>query len=261
MRIAASFVAVGALASIAAGQISYTGGVYSQNFDGLPSSGTLTQTGRGPHALNPIFGDASLDGWFGGNPGGSNGNTEFRAQDGSLAGSAGRGVVSFGTTGSGERALGALPTSNQISHFGALFTNNTGATLTDITISYTGEQWRRGDVADPQFLGFFYGLGSSIADAMTAESALSFSSANTQAAPLEVALNGNDPMNKTLVTATISGVNWTPGSTLAIRWLISEQSGQDDGLAVDDFSLRAVPAPGAGALLGLGAIVALRRRR
>ena len=114
-------IALVALAGLAAAPalatIQYSGGTYSQNFDGLGSTGAQTLTGRGPHALNGVIGTAGLDGWYAANFGGSSTNTEVRAQDGSLAGSAGRGVVSFGTGGSGERALGALATSNQISSF------------------------------------------------------------------------------------------------------------------------------------------------
>lgn len=255
------------LAAAAGAQISYTGGVYSQEFDTLPittgaGSDTVTVAGRGPHALNSAFGVAGLDGWYGANPSGSSENTEFRAQNGSLAGGSGRGVLSLGAAGSTDRALGALSTSNQINSFGAVFINDTADTLTEFTLIYTGEQWRRGSVPAPNGLFFFYGLGTSIDDATNAFTGLDFVGPNTQAAPTEVALDGNNPLNQSLIAATIGGLNWLPGTSLAIRWNAQDQSGQDDGVAIDSLRFSAaVPAPGALALLGLGGLTALRRRR
>lgn len=262
-----ALVAPAFLTAASSAQISYSGGVYSQEFDTLPQttgagSDTVTITGRGPHTLNSAFGISGLDGWYGANPAGSSENTEFRAQNGSLAGGSGRGVLSFGATGSTDRALGALSTSNQINSFGAVFINDTADTLTEFTLLYTGEQWRRGSVPAPNALFFFYGLGSSIDDATTAFSGLDFVGPNTQLAPTEVALDGNDPINSALITATISGLNWTPGSSLAIRWNAQDQTGQDDGVAIDSLRFSAaVPAPGAFALLGLGGLAIARRRR
>lgn len=262
MRHLASFAALAALASVAGAQtISYTGGTYAQNFDGLNNTGSVVPTGRGPHALAPLFADATMNGWYAANPLGSSANTEIRAQNGSLSGSAGRGVVSFGADGSTERALGTLPTSNQISSFGALFVNDTGTTLTEIRISYIGEQWRRGDVPDPNALVFSYGFASSIEDATTLFPALDLLSINLQAAPTNVALDGNDPANQAIRNGLITNVNWAPGATLAIRWITTEQSGQDDGLSIDNFQLTAIPAPGTGALLALGLMGMARRRR
>jgi hypothetical protein len=234
--------------------------VYAQEFDGLAASGSATLTGRGPHALEGVLGSSGVPGWYGANFAGSSSNTEVRAQDGSLGSSAGRGVVSFGATGSGERALGALSTSNQINRFGALFMNDTGLTLQEVTIQFYGEQWRRGNVPTADTLTFGYGLTNSIETATTPFAGLSFSSLNLQAAPTEVALDGNDPANRMLIQATIGGVNWTPGSSLAISWTATDLSGQDDGLAIDSLRLSgAVPAPGG--LTLLAALAAWPRRR
>jgi large repetitive protein len=241
--------------------ILYSGGTYSQNFDGLPTAGSVTLTGRGPHALNGQLGTTNLDGWYGANFSGSSTNTEFRAHDGSLAGSAGRGVVSFGTNLATERALGALPTSNQISSFGALFVNNTASTLDQVTISFTGEQWRRGDVATANVLTFGYALAPAIPQVTTPFPALNFTSPNMQASPTEVSLDGNLPLNSTAILGTITGLTWAPGSTLAISWGINDISGQDNGLGIDSFTLSAVPAPGSAALLLLALATAGRRRR
>ena len=57
------------------------------------------------------------------------------------------------------------------------------------------------------------------------------------------------------------------GSTFWIRWLDSDASGADDGLAIDDFSLTpqgaSIPEPSSMALAGLGAasLLIFRRRK
>jgi hypothetical protein len=68
-------------------------------------------------------------------------------QDGSVAGSDDNGVVSFGVDASIERELGLLATSSQIGTFEVRIMNTGSTTLTSITVSFTGEQWPRGDVS------------------------------------------------------------------------------------------------------------------
>lgn len=258
MKTFTASVVVGLLASAASATIPFTG-TYTQDFNGLGQTGTAVVPERGPHALNGILGSTGVDGWYGSNPGGSSGNTEFRAHNGSLAGGSGRGVVFFGTDGSSERALGALPTSNQVSSFGALFTNNSNDTFASITIRYTGEQWRAGAADIPNTLAFAWGLASGIDDAgLVAETALDFN------APVltggEIAVDGNSDPYRTAILHTINGVNWAPGQTLAIRWTINDLPGQDNGLAIDDFGLVGiVPAPAS--MMALAGLAAFARRR
>ncbi len=92
----------------------YTGGTYSQNFDGLPTNVTNPSqvvTGIGPFyfsgnsdSTKDITAVSAMDGWQYSNPGGSSTSTEFKSQDGSLGSSSGRGVISFGQNGSTNRA-------------------------------------------------------------------------------------------------------------------------------------------------------------
>lgn len=248
--------------SAAAQTISYTGGLYSQNFDGLASTGSVALTGVGPHHLDGVLGSTGMTGWYAMKAQGSGADTEFRAQDGSLSGSAGRGVVSFGTASSSERALGGLATSAQIGRFGGVMVNNTSGTLTDVTISFTGEQWRRGNVPSPgNSLYFLYGITNSISSVTTQFASLNFAAPNNQASPTEVALDGNLAANQTFVSATITGLSWAPGQSFAFAWQCEDISGQDDGLAIDSLTVSAVPAPGSAALLAVGGLVAARRRR
>lgn len=259
MKMSAASVVVGLLASAASATIPFTG-TYTQDFNGLGQSGTALVPERGPHALNGILGSTGVDGWYGWNYAGSSGNAEFKAHNGGLSGNAGRGVVFFGADGSSERALGALPTSNQVSAFGALFTNTTNDTFASVTIRYTGEQWRAGSANLLNTLAFSWGLASGINDdGLVAETALDFVTPVLTGG--EIAVDGNSDPYRTAILYTISGVNWAPGQTLAIRWSISDLTGQDNGLAIDDFGMVGIiPAPASAlALAGLAAFA--RRRR
>ena len=232
--------------------ISFTGATYNQSFDTLPNSGTFSFTGSGPFDL-PTTTAGSLNGWAFRRT--NAGNAAFRIDNGSLGNS---GVYSYGTTGSGERALGSLA-GGVVSSFGALLVNNSGSTINSIVISFTGEQWRQG--VNTNTLAFQYSVGAtSIAvGTFTNATALNFTSPHTGAAG---ALNGNLATNQVNVTATITGLNWTAGSNLVIRWNDTNDAGADAGLAIDNFSF-AIPEPGtvavgvaAAALVGL----VLRRR-
>jgi hypothetical protein len=242
---------------------------YTQNFDGLPTTGSVTITGRGPHAIEGQLGTTGLDGWTMSNHAGSSTNTEFRAQDGSTGGSGGRGVISFGTTGSNERALGLQLTSNQISRFGVEFTNNSGMVLNDFTVSFTGEQWRRGEPGVQNSMFFAWDVTSLPGDGINGPgifsgvAGLSFDNPNNQVAPQEVALNGNDPLNQVALSHRVKGINWAPGQRLLLRWTGTEAQGQDNGMGIDNFSFRAhVPEPASWIFAMVAAVsLAFRRRR
>ena len=151
--------------------VSYTGSDYTQNFNGLPTSDgffppVVTLTGRGPldFPTTGAMASSGMEGWSLANPDGSSGRPEYRAHAGELAGGNGRGVISFGPDNSSDRALGVLATSNQISRFGVALVNNTGATLNQITLDFTGEQWRRGGILGPNYntLTYAYAIGSGL---------------------------------------------------------------------------------------------------
>lgn len=252
--------AAGALvmSAAASGQVNFSGN-YSQNFDGLGQTGAVTQSGPGPHAINGILGSTGMDGWYGANFFGSSTNTEFKAHDGSLGSSAGRGVVFFGANGSSDRALGALSTSNQIPSFGLVLFNNSASTYTALDISFIGEQWRAGDANIPDVLSFSYGMGTSLTAATTSFSALNFATPNLLGG--NIGVNGNDPLNQTALSNTITGLNWAPGQSLVLRWDLGDLSGQDNGLSIDNLSVTGVvPGPGAMALMALAAMRSRRRR-
>ena len=224
------------------GLISYsvTGSTYSQNFDGLPSTGTYPLSGKGSFLVSACpINATNASGWQLGKDtsvaGGTGVNSVFTVNSGSsTSGSA----YSYGSFGNSERALGSLASGGVISSLGVALVNNTSDALTTITISYTGEQWRNGGSGNVNTLTFSYSLnGTGIFNGTyTPVSALNFSS--LVVGGIADSLDGN--ANSTLVSATFTlNGNWLPGQTLILKWGDSNDAGADDGLAIDDFSFSA----------------------
>ena len=205
-----------------AGAVSLTmlGLEYKQDFDTLASTSTSSTVPTG-WALSES---------------GTNANATYTAGTGS--GNAGD-TYSFGASGSSERAFGQLRSGTLISVLGAQFTNDTGAQLLSLAVTYTGEMWRLGTsgrAADRMQFEFSTDATSLTTGTWTAIPALSFSS------PVTVgtvgALNGNaDANRKTLASTIAPSGGIANGATFWIRWTDADASGADDGLAIDDFSL------------------------
>ena len=170
----------------------------------------------------------------------SNGNTTYAADNGGA--NAGN-VYSHGATGSNERAFGQLLSGSVTPTIGAQLRNDTGATLTQLVVRYTGEQWRLGTAGRVDRLDFQYSLDASslTTGTWTDVDALDFT------APISGgalgALDGNAPANRQVIEATITGLGIAPGATLWVRWADFNASGADDGLAIDDVSF-GTGAPG-----------------
>jgi hypothetical protein len=175
---------------------------------------------------------------------GTNQNGLYTAGTGS--GNAGD-TYSFGTAGSTERAIGGLRSGSLIPIIGSSFINNTGAFITGLSITFTGEQWRLGtnNRPAPDRLDFQYSLSATslTTGTWTDKDSLDFIAPRVSAAAAG-ALPGNDPANRTTLTATLSGISIAPGSTFWIRWTDLDISGADDGLAIDDFSITPHGIPG-----------------
>lgn len=216
------------------GQISYVGGSYVQDFNTLPSTGTFTLAANGPYALNGAPVSASgLGGWSFAKYDGTGTVALFRVDNGS--GTSGS-VYSHGTTGSTDRALGALSSGSTVPRFGVALVNSTGVTITEVSLSYTGEQWRRGG-GTVNVLAFEYGLGATDLNTgtFTAATALDFTAPVTTGSSLT--LDGNAVANRAAVSGKISGLSWAPGQTLVLRWTDVNDTGNDDALAIDDLTI------------------------
>ncbi|WP_315817587.1 hypothetical protein [Paraflavitalea speifideaquila] len=212
-------------------QVSLTtpNGNYSQDFNTLAITGTSNVLPAGWLILETGT-SATVNGQYtAGNGGGTAGDT-----------------YSFGAASVAERALGGLLSGTFTPTIGVGFTNNTGATISSIVVSYTGEQWRCGTTGrGADRLDFQYSLNATdlATGTWTDVNQLDFSSPNVTATG---SMNGNDAANRTAVTFTISGLSIPAGSTFYFRWNDFNPSGADDGLSVDDFSINYTTGGGPG---------------
>jgi hypothetical protein len=225
---------------------------YSQNFDTLASSGTSQSLPAGFQIAEGDTGGAA-DGFYAAGTGSSNaGNT-----------------YSFGTT-VADRALGSL-TSGSVTPtwFGVIFTNGLGSTITGLTFTYDGEQWRAGTAAS-DVLNFQYSLDATEVNNGTWTDINSLDFAALILAG-NTALDGNLAANRSNLSGSVSGLSIAQGQKFGFRWVDVDVTGSDHGLAIDNFRLSAtlaqtaaVPEPGTWAMmiLGFGVVGAsLRRRR
>jgi len=131
-------------------------GSYSQNFDSLASSGSG----------NLWTNNVTLKGWhFFRQPASSPVAVSSYNAD---AGTSNSGAfLSYGSSGSGERALGSLgsgsayyglPSTGSLAGWFALaLTNATGSAITSLNLSFNGEQWRNGGNTTAQTMVLEYG--------------------------------------------------------------------------------------------------------
>jgi hypothetical protein len=224
------------------------GSTYSQSFDSLASSGTPAWSD-----------DTTITGWF------SNRTTYLTGSGTSGTG----GLYSFGT--SSERALGGVASgSADPVQYGVRLTNSTGVTLYSVSVTYDGEQWRKGNNNDAHVLDFAYVLGEAPTLATSGYidvNGLDFTSPIIGAAGGATALDGNAAANRVAgITSTIN-LTWLPGQELFLRWTDVDNGGVDHGLAIDSVSVvAAVPetsafAFGGAVCLVAGVLSAWQRRR
>lgn len=207
-------------------QYSLVGATYpTQDFNNL---GTANSTVAGGD-LNLV--NATLNGWYF-LESGTNANTTITAGTGS---STTGDTYNFGSSSAADRTLGGLQSSSLNPTFGFYFTNNTGAPITDLAITYTGEQWRLGTLSRVDRLDFQYSADATSLNtgSWTDVDGLDFTAPTT--GPTTGALDGNLSANRTTISFTITGLNIANGSNFFIRWNDLNASGADDGLGVDDF--------------------------
>jgi serralysin len=230
---------------------SYLGTDYTQDFNSLTNATWAN--------------DSTIPGWYA-----SSTNspiiTSIPLSNGSTATGS---LYSFGTTvGDTDRALGSIGSSaiGDVK-WGVRLVNDTGNTITGLTIGYTGEQWRDAN-GSGQIVDFDYQIGASnlTTGSWTAFNALDFASpVNTNGNG--TALNGNLAANQTVFIPTTLDLSLAPGEEVWLRWSDVNHSGNDHGLAIDNFSVRAVqtqripePSDLMGTTLAVCAIAILKRK-
>lgn len=227
--------------------------IYTQNFDGMTSTGPSSSTPTG---------------WFVGAVGtGTNGAVSLTVVTNSI-GSATTGTnYNFGVAGVNpvtDRALGSIASgtgNTRVSE--ARFFNDTGLTIDNLTLTYDGEQWRDGGSgAVTNFLTVHFSLDginfTPMGDSFTFQGPKNTGTAG--------ALDGNAAANRVAGISGSFATNILAGSTFYIRWVDINNTGSDHGLAIDNVILGAsvIPEPSTLVLVGaglLGFAVLGRRRR
>lgn len=212
--------------------------IYQQNFNDLPTGGSFTLTGKGPHSFSPTpFSLSGLAGWEFMQKSGTATNAVFVIGAGT---STSAGVYSVGATGNSDRGLGMLAAGSGVYAFGILLTNQTGGSLNKISGSFSAEQWRKGGSGNRNtWLGkYATGLMNSIDQPnLITHTSMNFSSIQFTVGAGN--LNGNSPENQTNIQFTITGIDWKNGEQLVLRWDDVDETGSDDLVAIDNFSLSA----------------------
>lgn len=170
----------------------------------------------------------------------------------------------FNGTGAGTSATGgawAYGTGSDFS-FGALRTatpgnltlavalvNDTGATITDLTIQWNYEQWRYANIS-----GFDLSGTGTLAGNVTVNAAdFAGSASGTSGTP-----------TATPISLTLSGLSIAPDATFGLSWVTTDASGSDNGIGIDDFAISAgSPVPELSTIpmviLGGGLLIGMRR--
>jgi predicted extracellular nuclease len=233
--------------AIAAITVSAPGFSYSQNFDALANSGSA----------NAWTNDVTLPGWsLFRQPAPGTALTAY-ATDNSAGTTAGS-FYSYGSAGGNERALGgtgsggayySAPGSGAVAGWIAVsLQNNTGAALSSFTVAFDGEQWRNGGNTNAQTMVMQYGFGSSFGAVVTwFTPGGNFDWSSPVTGGTAAAVDGNNAGKVTARGGTVAGVTWNPGDTLWIRWVENNDTGNDHGLAIDNFSFS---IPGGGPVNG-----------
>jgi len=260
-----SLVALVVAAGPVMGAISYTtsGGTIIESFDSLANAGTNVAWAN----------DSTLPGWSLFRQDAALGSAAITAYNTGTGSSNTGSFYSFGASASAERALGGVasggayfgsPASGNVAGWVAVaIVNDTGGLLDEFDVEFDGEQWRNGGNTSTQTMVLEYGFGASFsAVASWTAPGGAFDFTSPIASATAGALDGNAPANRTAdLGGAIGSLSWADGDTLWIRWIENNDTGNDHGLAIDNFSFSATPEPATMSLLVIGGLAALRRRR
>lgn len=176
------------------------------------------------------------------------------------------GVYAFQITAGSDFALGALPSSGNFNpgSFYINIENQTGNPLTGFDLDYDVFVWDR--AARSSSLNFSYAVANvaTTPGAGTDPSTLSYTTvpaanfASPEGTP-------TDAFTLTGRMVSVTGLDVLAGQSVVLRWT-SQDAGTTtgparDGIGLDNISFTAVPEPASLALLGIGTLTLLPRRR
>lgn len=148
-------------------------------------------------------------------------------------------IYNVGATNSEERAFGTISDGTTIPALGAVFTNNTGGTVSKISIQTRMEQWREsGNASINETVAFSYSFDATSLNTgtWTTVTALDLKEKLTSATS-NVATNGNLASNYSLLSNIITGLNWANGTNLWIKWTDANEAGSNGLYAIDNFAI------------------------
>lgn len=192
---------------------------YTQNFDGMGSGASATNTPPG---------------WYVGTGTGAISGTNVVVSNGN---SSTDGSYNFGTTAAADRALGSLVAVSSQRNTEVRFVNLSGLSIASFTITYSGEQWRQGGGANSENNDLVLQF-STTGTAFTPMGA-GFNFSTPQDSGTAGALDGNQPTNR----VTGIGGTYTPAALLTngqvfyLRWTDADNSSLDHGLGIDDLTI------------------------
>lgn len=262
--VAAIFVSHDARAAIVINSV----GTYTQDFTGF----TAFNAAAHPTGWSTTFDTAAFRGFT------TNGTV---VQTG-FAGSSGGSITSGGVFSWGQLLAGP-PESIGLSTFAwqgtgttanmvttVLFTNNTGVTLTDLTVSFDVFQWRKGAGGGGTQFGRLSTLDLAGSGNLTGLNAFNFTAANQTVstgtaqgrafgtpAPVGFTQDAN-------FSQTLTGLSIANGDNFSFSFTYNRGAGAGSaqGIALGNFSVTAVPEPSSMAILSLiGGVGAYRARR
>lgn len=256
-------------AQVANAAMVFTGATLNQNFN----TNTLPQVSTS--GFFPIsFAATALGdtGWVGAKIGGTSGVMSFTvANPDSTALNAGS-VVSAGSNSSNERAIGSIINGQQIPRYGVEIVNNSAFAITEISISFTQENWQvpRDASSVAAVVNTVLAEYGTSADGLTSANFLTSVTGFQVASDLNMVSpnpvvnsetaqgrrNGNLVENQVFRTDIISLSTPLPvGSSFFLRFTETDDAGIDAVMAVDNFSFTAVPEPTGIVMAILGASV------
>jgi hypothetical protein len=231
--------------SFAQVNMSTASGTYTQDFNTLASSGTgITWTDN-----------STIANWYSQRTGTG---SLYGANDGSVT-STGNFLYSFGSTSSSDRALGTyggatatFASAGDFAH-GVLLRNTSGATMTDIRVSWTLEQWRKSGTNNTHTIFFWYKTSSSTITALNPAAETGNSTTNaTNGWTAVTALNLNAPINTTAPAVldgnasanrvsktdiSIPSLSLANNSYIMLKWDDPDHASGDQSMAIDDVTI------------------------
>ncbi len=211
---------------------------YTENFN------TLANTGTGITWTN----NTTATGWYARTSAGT--GTSIAVYGTNTGSTLTAGLYSFGVAGTNpvtDRALGIV-NSNAFTgatgiakgFYGWRLKNNTSSTLTSVTVTWTGEQWRKAAVAATQSLSLYYQTGVTVNDlvAGTWTAAPSTFTSPIASIAAATALDGNAPANRVAAISVTISVSIPAGDEIMLRWEDLNDGGNDHFMGIDDVTVR-----------------------